>query len=304
MDFWSFLNCFWLWVVVQSTRICCRTWISWREVSTSFLYNFSHSTQFILLFVYVPLPFCSLCLFPSILYLVRPLLPTKPMCVSVWILFPFKFLFHVSFFVCFIFHFIPFFSVYLFNTDSNAGQREDKTCGDINRKTKSRWYRNKGSEKGKWKPKKNKFCVEKKNTSKNTFIAAFLYGIHMKRFFSAFSSYLSILLNATFSRSISCSATHKHLRHTKKREAKKKSRTTETTFKRTKQQKTLNRISCVCVRYCVLCNLFLLVLLLSCSCLNFNLSIVCLLLCFLLPFKSILFSFFPRICSFFSHIKK
>lgn len=75
-------------------------------------------------------------------------LPTKPLCVC--ILFPLFIVFwleqiFVRFailffsFVCFIFHyFIPFFSVYLFITDSNAGQREDKTCGDINRETKSR----------------------------------------------------------------------------------------------------------------------------------------------------------------------
>lgn len=47
------------------------------------------------------------------------------------------------------FHLIPLFSVYLFITDSNARQREDKAWSDTNRETKSRWYRNKGSEKGK-----------------------------------------------------------------------------------------------------------------------------------------------------------
>lgn len=60
--------------------------------------------------------------------------------------------FLLFYFVCsFVrFHLIPFFpSIYLFITDSNARQREDKTCGDTNGETKSRRYRNKGSEKGK-----------------------------------------------------------------------------------------------------------------------------------------------------------
>lgn len=47
------------------------------------------------------------------------------------------------------FHFFLSLFIYLFITDSNARQREDKTCGDTNGKTKSGRYRNKGSKKGK-----------------------------------------------------------------------------------------------------------------------------------------------------------
>lgn len=60
------------------------------------------------------------------------------------------FLFTLLFIHSFCFHLISFFffCIYLFITDSNARQREDKTCGDPNGKTKSRRYRNQGSEKG------------------------------------------------------------------------------------------------------------------------------------------------------------
>lgn len=96
------------------------------------------------------LSLCPICLNP----------PTRNLCVC--ILFPFfiefslKFCSFFSSFFLFYFSFYSIFFVYLFITDSNAGQREDKTCGDINRETKSRWYRNKGSKKGKWKQKKQK----------------------------------------------------------------------------------------------------------------------------------------------------
>lgn len=128
-----------------------------------------------ILFFSVPLPLSSPFFTLSALYYPRDLCVCVHSISVVHRIFVRIFCFSFSFFVCFIFHFIPFFSVYLFNTDSNAGQREDKTCGDINRKTKSRWYRNKGSEKGKWKPKEktqkilcSKTIPKRKQTPVNT----------------------------------------------------------------------------------------------------------------------------------------
>lgn len=126
--------------------------------------------------------------------------------------------------------------------------------------------------------------ILRQSISKYTFIATFLYRIHMKRFLVHFFPTLSLFSRMLHSHAQFHAKQHTHThRHTKNNKMNNRNH-----FQKDKEEHKL----CVIV-FLVQCDLFLLVLLLSCSCLKFNLSIVCLLVYFF--FLNLFYSAFHSI---------
>lgn len=247
----------------------------------------------------------------------------------------FYFILFVYLFVCsfVLFHLIPFFlSIYLFITDSNARQREDKTCGDTNGETKSRRYRNKGSEKGKCihiKIEKTTYSMyaHKKHIRQTSLLLAYtdtqtLCVCARHRFFTNASEYFSlvhfyslfviihtyrdthtsihpntnifILTLSVYYRDVFPSPFPQQNKENIIHHPTIHSQIGQNFLKSAKKIVKIQNISYIIV-FLLLCNLFLLVLFTIpfCSCLNFNLSIVCLL--WLFVFFSSSFSVFTFI---------